>query len=573
MGATPPLSERDIRRLVGEQSFKRGEDYFYDQRVRNERQRGNELLAECWGSEMYHITITFDEQGVDVTDCTCPLGGSCKHVVAVLLTWLHKPEIFVVQLTLEEQLTQHNQAQLIALIKSMIQRYPDLEELLTPLSEPPNRVDPEAYRRQVENAFRRGGYGWGADEKIARDLSHLVTAGDQLAEQQRYSDAFIIYDAVMRGIMEEDEQYREGEGDLHIVIADCVDALSTCLSQIQDDQLLREKILALLFATYIYDIKEGGIGFAEEAPAVLVEHATAEERKKIVWWLLQELAVTANNFQKKCYGKLLLDLKGDKIDDEEYLRLCSETGLIHDMVERLLSLGRVDDAMKAVSGASDYNLLALMKLFLASDLWDAAERIMRERAEKTTDTRIWEWLKEQYSTHQNHHEALMFANKIFRDRPDLREYQDIRALASQLGSWDAMREELLAFLNKQDNTGLLIAIALDEEDVDRALELYSAKPRMGYYDNGHNLVHDIARAAAEKRPLAAIDLYQSYAEHLITNRSRESYRQACDYLKKAHDLYEKLGQQDQWRSYISSLMSKNRALRALKEEASKAHLL
>ncbi|TMC14997.1 MAG: hypothetical protein E6J34_23080 [Chloroflexi bacterium] len=462
---------------------------------------------------------------------------------------------------------------MIAIIKSMMQRYPDLEDLLIPLSEPSNSVDPEAYRRQVEKAFRRGGYGWGADEKVARDLSHMVTAGDQLAEQQRYADAFIIYDTVMQGIMEEDEQYREGEGDLHVVIADCVDALSTCLAQVQDDHVLREKMLALLFSTYIYDIKEGGIGFAEEAPAVIVEQATAEERKKVVWWLLQELAATASNFQKKCYGKLLLELKGNEVDDDEYLRLCSETGLIHDMVERLLSLGRVDDAIKAASTVSDYNLLALMKLFLASDLWDAAERIMRDRAEKTTDTRIWEWLTEQYSAHKNYHEALKFANKIFRNRPDLREYQNIRLIASQLQSWDTVREELLAFLNKQDSTGLLIAIALDEDDVDRALELYRAKPRLSYYYNGHNLIHDIARVAEEKRPLAAIDLYQRYAEHLITGRSRESYRQACDYLKKAHDLYEKLGQQAVWSTYISSLMDKNRTLRALKEEINKAHLI
>ncbi|TMC14998.1 MAG: hypothetical protein E6J34_23085 [Chloroflexi bacterium] len=97
MGAIPSLSERDIRRLVSEQSFKRGEGYFDEGLVSNERQRGNELLAQCLGGEMYHITITFDEEGVDVTDCTCPLGGSCKHVVAVLLTWLHKPERFVVR--------------------------------------------------------------------------------------------------------------------------------------------------------------------------------------------------------------------------------------------------------------------------------------------------------------------------------------------------------------------------------------------------------------------------------------------------------------------------------------------
>src|SRR2546429_447885 len=31
------------------------------------------------------------------TFCSCPRGGFCKHLVALLLIWLHEPESFVVR--------------------------------------------------------------------------------------------------------------------------------------------------------------------------------------------------------------------------------------------------------------------------------------------------------------------------------------------------------------------------------------------------------------------------------------------------------------------------------------------
>ena len=102
---------------------------------------------------------------------------------------------------------------------------------------------------------------------------------------------------------------------------------------------------------------------------------------------------------------------------------------------------------------------------------------------------------------------------LFQTQPFLRHYQELRDLARQLGRWETLRPEVLAFLEQAQNTALLIQIALDEGDIDRALELLrktAKKDSYGYtYTYGYsyygygNIALDVARAAEETRPREA----------------------------------------------------------------------
>src|SRR5207244_11105523 len=60
----------------------------------------------------------------------CPRGGFCKHLVALLLTWLHLPERFVVRSWLMGRLSEKNHAELLALLEQLVQRQPDIEPLI-----------------------------------------------------------------------------------------------------------------------------------------------------------------------------------------------------------------------------------------------------------------------------------------------------------------------------------------------------------------------------------------------------------------------------------------------------------
>ena len=177
------------------------------------------------------------------------------------------------------------------------------------------------------------------------------------------------------------------------------------------------------------------------------------------------------------------------------------------------------------------------------------------------------------------------AETAFRTQPSLRRYQELHNLAKRLDRWETLRPELLAFLEQAGNTRnttLLIEIALDEGDFDRALHLLKGiekKDSYGYtYNNGYgyygfgDIALQVARAAEETRPQEAIELYRQRAERLIAQRGRQNYQQACTFLAKVRALYEKLGERETWTSYVTALREQNRNLRALKEELANAGL-
>jgi len=301
----------------------------------------------------------------------------------------------------------------------------------------------------------------------------------------------------------------------------------------------------------------------------------------------------------------LLDLEKDTLDDETYLRICRETGRTSDLIDRLLTLGRIDEAAKETQSVNDYALLQLADLFIQHGQDAVAERLVRARIsapirpandaarlllpsqavrveEEKADWRVLEWLQKYYRDRGDHVAELEIAQTLFRIQPYLRRYQELRDLARQLGRWEMVRPELLAFLEQDKNTTLLIQIALDEGDIDNALQLlkgiakkdihgYTYNASYGYYGYS-NIALEVAKAAEETRPHEAIELYRQYAERFIAMRDRKNYRTACTYLVKVRALYEKLGEGETWTSYITVLREQNRNLRALKEELAAAGL-
>jgi uncharacterized Zn finger protein len=145
---------------------------------------------------------------------------------------------------------------------------------------------------------------------------------------------------------------------------------------------------------------------------------------------------------------------------------------------------------------------------------------------------------------------------------------EIRALATPLDRWDAVRPALRVFLKELRRDDLLIQIYLDEGEIDHALEAVTAERPSGYGYSyyGYGMALEVAKAAEETRPRAALELYQRHAEGLITQQGRQNYQQACRYLARVRALYERLGESEAWARYIADLRERNRRLRALMEE-------
>lgn len=152
----PRLTESHIRNLASQSSFERGRNYYRDGAVFGAVRQGMELRAQCEGSddEPYQVSATLTESGIAETSCTCPYdyGGICKHIVALLLTYINGLQTFRSAPPLTEILAERSREELITIIGEMVKREPELLSLveLSVAAEQARRgeaFDAEAYRR------------------------------------------------------------------------------------------------------------------------------------------------------------------------------------------------------------------------------------------------------------------------------------------------------------------------------------------------------------------------------------------------------------------------------------------
>ena len=592
MSTIPNITEEDVRDLVGEGSFQRGERYFRGGRIFDTRQAGMTLKAKCEGSRStpYRVEVTFNNQGIAETDCSCPVGGYCKHVVALLLTWLEQPEEFLEQRDIDSILEQCDKAELITLIKQMLRREPDLEYLLTTVSKSGTPPDPQLYRNQVETAFRSAGNEWGAASEVADELFAIKETADNFVERHDYVSAIAIYNAIVTGVINHYYEYQDQDesGELSEVITVCTDELKVCLEAVQGNDVLRTQILEMLFAIYRLDVETGGIGFGEDAPQILLEDTTAEERHSVAGWgavrlspekkkkapqisynyhwsdgfSFEEESIYTDGFGLQWLGGFLLNLEEDTLDDEAYLRICRETGRVASAVERLLERGRIDEAVRETQQASDYDMLHIADLFIEAGQGEVAERVMQQRAWRSRDSRLLEWLKEHYKIPRNCEDKLLQATEQFQKSPTFKGYKEVRQLATQCGRWDKMRPELRTILKAGHLEDLLTQVALDENETDEIIKIVQAGGSPGRGDAEHRIVA-LVQAAEETQPDAALNFYLRYVAYLINSRVKPSYEQAARILPRMRTLYERLGKNEAWERYMARLRERNRSLKAL----------
>src|SRR5258708_5730641 len=363
-------------------------------------------------------------------------------------------------------------------------------------------VNPTTYRRRIADAFQRD------RPRITQELLIVKHTADQLAQQGDMLGAVTIYETLVTEIFEqshlyydesqyddyyEEEGYYPEEAGLEEFVGECIEALGSYLADEQTDRVAREKSIAVLLAVYRRDLHaDDSHGFAERAADQLVRYPTPLERQTIAEWIRKLLAdkeEVVTGSPRQAYGGLLLNLEKERLDDDAYLRICRETGRTSDLVDRLLALERIDQAVRETQRVDDLAFLKLADLFVQHGQDAVAERLVSNRLKEKPALHLLEWLQQYYRDRGNLAAELEAAETAFRMKPSLRRYQELRDLAKHLDRWQTLRPELLAFLRQAAATmqaTLLIEIALDEGDIDRALHLLNGMAKKDSYGYTYN---------------------------------------------------------------------------------------
>lgn len=572
--AMPSLSEADIRALASAQSFERGVSYYHSGAVFNTQKVGNELRGHCRGTDYtpYRISVELGSGGIRAASCTCPYdwGGICKHLIALLLTWVHTPEVFQSVAAVDERLAGKSKAELIALVQEMLKRQPDLERLLDwPLqAEPGSPFDLDAFRRQIDFLLR---VDFPDPQELADELAAIAETGDRFAAKGHWIAAGSIYQLILNEIVPPYDELYDEEGDISSVLQQCAVGLERCLTEGTPDAANRSEWFDALLEAEFKDIEMGGVDLAYPAGRVLVEHASDEE------WLgieaqVREKIYAMTGWYSRWGQESLVNLLARRLESTgraaEISELIFELGSEVQQTFELIKQRRFEQAVgTAREHFTDLPGLVLQvaDALMAAGGIDEAVAYVTSLLETRSRTSYLHWLAQQAEHQQKLSNAIQWWLSLFRERPSLETYKKLRAAAQQIEGWAPLRPDLIQKLEANQQWDLLIEIALEEGEVSRALELL---PRQRW----SRLDLKVARAAETDDPQAAIQIYRRQVDRLIAHRGRENYRQAASILQRVRAIYKRLTNEPDWGAYLTELREQNRRLPALQDELDKAGL-
>jgi len=556
------LTEDKIKRNFPVSYYERGYDYYLNGNIINPVIRENKLEALCEGSyaEPYRVSVTLDsDNDFSKNTCSCPIGGGCKHVIALLLTCVNEKEKFLNLPPVDSILKNKTKEELLSIIKEMLNRYPELINVIersdTVKSSRKEKVNPEIYRRQIREAMEYTD-NWHNRYRGANEIASVIAIGDKFLENSDYENAFIVYDAAIQETL--DNYYMvHDEGEIASEIDSAIEELSVCLSKQEEGSESRLKILKDLFNVKKWDIEQGGFGIGDEVPVIL-NNAMSEG---------------VSSWGQDAWGYFLLTLFDADNNDEGFLKKAEELDLYKPMFDKLVLLKRIDRAIEIARNhltKSDWDRLNACKKFAEIGFIDEALAFALEGLSDCKDNRLKEWLAEIYEKQKEYSKSLDLYLQIWEERPGLKRYKNIKRLAGILSNWSDLKKELIQGLEEKTDFDLLAEIFLFEKDWNTAWNYADKIQRswMSYSD----IKLKLAEAFDKDCPDRAIKVYLDYAERLINRRGRGNYAEAASYLKKILNVYSRIGDRKTGRKIIADIRIKYCKLPALRDEMNKAEL-
>ena len=600
----PSLSQFDIREWAPDRFFERGEGYFRQGRIRRLRRTDNTLRAECEGSnpEPYLVEVTLGESGITSYDCTCPVEGRCKHLVALLLTWIDASGEVPETEPLDNRLRQVPTDDLVDVIMEMVRRHPDLSRLAEMAANSQTAVEPERIRRQIQETFEDATGGYRTDNPyraavmLSRDLEGFLDRAKQLADNDQIRDATTVLCAFIEEGCDYYTRLPDREGRVAGLFDDATERLNWMLSETSDADL-RRSILRTLTDLVIADIDFGGYGLGGYPRHVVLNHATSEERRALAEHVRESLLETIaeaddiddespeyglgwigtgnistwniSTWKTEALGGLLLALEEDRLDDETYLALCKQTGRHRDLIKRLFELERREEAQDVARDLPDVDLRRVTDVFEEHDASDLFGTVVDERLDADTDGYLVQWRRE-YALGQDDQEKALTLTKrlLLNSYGNVQEYETLRSIAQDLGCWEAEQSEIHNKLRGSSTVDPLARFHLSDGDIGDAVDLASREAI------SRSMQIRVAGVAEDEYPEDAIDLYEREARRLIKGRGRSNYASAAEMMARAKALYESLGYDVLWEDTIEKLVEDQlHRLPAARDEFQKAGLL
>ena len=572
------VTRKALQVLAGGRYFGRGEVYFLEDRVRALRERKGVIQATVNGTHPYKVRI-WAEKGQLLATCDCPLGQGdvfCKHVVATGLAWIDnqtgqtslpdhgtdkkasptQPDI--TSSDIDAWLQQQSSEDLVGIILEHTDEddefYDSLKMRVATGAETVNTIALRAVIRHTIDIdgfvpYREAySYSRGVD-RIVRQLRELLNSGE-------HTPALTLTEYAIELVERQLEQIDDSDGSMGMVIEDLMNLhLDACRAAEPGPRSLAEK----LFDNEVNDPWGFWNDSCERYADIL-----GEEGKKTFRRLAEEA------------WEELPRLKPEEKDPNRYGRRWTLTKMVKDFAEKDNDFERVVEVMsKDLSESHDF-------LAIAERCREARKyTLAREWAEKgleafsdRPDSRLRNFLAEEYVRAKRQDEAVTLIWENFADRSILSTYQDLLKYAGKAKQQRHWREKALKWIRddlerkKKDvqesqsrwswNLGdhsLLVEIFLWEK---KLADAWKEAQTGGCSDS---LWLRLAKERETEYPADAVPIYQRHVEQEIQKKNNQSYQEAVDMIGHIRKLMLGMGAEEEFEQYLAEIQKQHKRKR------------
>ena len=169
---------------------------------------GYTLSATCEGTDIdpYRVTVELMPTEIASTYCSCPYdwGGDCKHIVALLLTYVHEPDAILSLEPLFATLEAKPKSSLLQVISELLKHAPELVPVAQAYSNiPVIPLEPgplplvTAYREQIDSIFEDSFLEQSPLHQVMAQLESLRQQAESLAQLGETERALSILHALI----------------------------------------------------------------------------------------------------------------------------------------------------------------------------------------------------------------------------------------------------------------------------------------------------------------------------------------------------------------------------------------
>lgn len=569
--ALPRLDLALIRDGVGARNLDRARLYLAWGALSDTRRQGATLTARCEGSaeERYRVRARLDARGVAEAACSCPVGeaGVCKHVGALLLAWFEAPARFVVTAPLDDALAALGDGPLLALVREILARRPELEPLVEslvpqPRTSAPARADTWLARAsEILRAHLDGDRAASLGDALSA-LVNEVPAND-VTERAR------AFEEIASAIIGRWRRLGPDAAAALSVARACIDALAACLSRCSD-ACERAAMLDALTGIYRFDVEQGtatqhALTPGRHAVALAASNATDDERRAIAA-RLRAACEEADNWPRRAWSIALLSFEEGIIDDEVWESRARELQRLGALTRHLAERGRLTEALDEARRVHDAEVLDAASALASKGLVEEAESIVTARLERASEAnraRMSAWLKARAEARRDALGVVSAMEAELRARPELPAYDALREKARAHGLWESVEARVDAWLEERGNP-LALEVFVRDGRLDDALRV-ALGDRLKL-TAALALKRQLAESLELQRPRDARAVYRRVVEGLIAQRSRPQYREACRVISRALALDARLEGEAEGLRWLAALRERYAALPALQQE-------